>query len=187
MSHYFDHKTGIRHERQDDLAARLTKIAMVLSVVIILAVAAMQYITQKLELNLDFSFLPPVYSAMNFLAGCCLLLSLYYIRIKNISMHQRMNYVAFALSSLFLLLYVAYHITTPSTKYCGDYRLVYFLLLITHIVLATVSFPFILLTFIRGFTFQVDKHRKMARWVYWVWLYVAFSGPICYLMLMPCY
>ena len=69
----------------------------------------------------------------------------------------------------------------------GGTRTLYLVVLLTHIALAAVGFPFILFTFVRGYTMQVEKHRRMARWVYPVWLYVAITGPVCYLMLMPYY
>ena len=99
-----------------------------------------------------------------------------------------MMIIALSLSAAFLLMYVLYHITTPEVKYCGEgaIRTIYFLLLITHVVLAAVSFPFILFTFVRGYTMQVEKHKAMAKYVFWIWLYVSLTGPIVYLMLRPC-
>ena len=93
------------------------------------------------------------------------------------------------LSLLFLLSYVAYHTTTEETKYCaeGAIRYVYFFLLITHVVLAGIIFPFILFTFVRAVTGQFDRHKKLAKYVYPLWLYVAITGPVLFLMLMPCY
>ena len=92
-------------------------------------------------------------------------------------------------SLLFLLGYVLYHITNADTKFggVGTIRPIYFFLLITHIVLAAVIFPFILFTYIRAFTGQFIRHKKMARWVYWFWLYVAVTGPVLYLMIKPYY
>jgi putative membrane protein len=142
----------------------------------------------KLDLGVDLTFLPAIYSTTNSLAALFLLAGLYFIKNKKVEQHRKMVTTALILSFLFLMMYVLYHITTPEVKYCGtgSIRLVYFILLITHVVLAAVSFPFILFTYIRGFTYQVEKHKAMARWVYWVWLYVSISGPIVYLMLRPC-
>jgi putative membrane protein len=96
---------------------------------------------------------------------------------------------AMFLSVLFLLSYVAYHMTNDPTRYggTGAMRTVYFLLLITHIVSAAVSLPFILFTFIAGWTNRFAAHRKLARWVFPLWLYVAVTGPVCYWMLKPYY
>jgi putative membrane protein len=90
---------------------------------------------------------------------------------------------------IFLLSYVVYHITTDPTRFggTGTIRTVYFILLITHIIAAAVSLPFILFTFIAAWTNQFDKHRKLARWVFPLWLYVAVTGPVCYWMLKPYY
>lgn len=169
------------------LAKKLNIYATIVSAVVLLLVATMRQIP-RLDLGIDFSFLPAVYSFTNLLAAVFLILALNFIRQKKVEQHRKMIYVALSMSTLFLLMYVLYHITTPEIKYCGEgtIRTVYFLLLITHVFLAAVSFPFILFTFIRGYTMQVEKHKKMARWVYWVWLYVSISGPIVYLMLKPC-
>lgn len=169
------------------LAKKLNIWATVVSIVVLALVAGMRKIP-RLELGIDFSFLPAVYSVMNLIAASFLIAALHFIRQKNIAQHRKMIMIALSSSFLFLLMYVLYHITTPEIKYCGEgsIRTVYFILLITHVVLAAVSFPFILFTFVRGFTMQVEKHKRMARWVYWVWLYVAISGPVVYLMLRPC-
>jgi putative membrane protein len=92
-------------------------------------------------------------------------------------------------SVVFLLSYVVYHMTNDPTRYQGDgmARMIYFLLLISHIIFAAVSLPFILFTFIAAWTNRFDDHRRLARWVYPMWLYVAVTGPICYLMLRPYY
>ena len=169
------------------LAKKLNLYATIVSAAVLLLVATMRQIP-RLDLGIDFSFLPAVYSFMNLLAATFLILALNFIRQKKVEQHRKMMFVALSMSFLFLLMYVLYHITTPEIKYCGEgaMRTVYFLLLITHVVLAAVSFPFILFTFIRGYTMQVEKHKKMARWVYWVWLYVSITGPVVYLMLRTC-
>jgi putative membrane protein len=168
------------------LAKKLNVWATIVSIAVIALVVVMRSV--KIDLGIDFSFLPAIYSTMNAVAAIFLIVALYFIRQKNIVMHRRMIFIALTSSFLFLLMYVLYHFTTKETAYCGEggIRYVYFLILITHIILAATSFPFILFTFIRGFTMQVEKHKKMARWVYWVWLYVSISGPVVYLMLRPC-
>jgi putative membrane protein len=86
-----------------------------------------------------------------------------------------------------LLSYIVYHAVTDPTKYGGDLGIVYYPLLISHVILAALILPFILFTFARGYTNQVPAHRRLARWTFPVWLYVAITGPICYFMLMPYY
>jgi len=169
------------------LAKQLNRAATIISILVIGLVGTMHKIS--IETSTDFGFLPPFHSSMNALAAVMLLLALYFIKQKNITAHRKCIYVAMACSALFLASYVLYHITTPATSYCveGNIRYLYFFLLITHVVLAAVILPFILFTFIRAYTGQIEKHRKMAKWVYPLWLYVAVTGPILYLMLRPCY
>lgn len=170
-----------------ELAKKLNRIAYVLSAVVLLIVAGMREI--HFDTSIDFSFLPPFHSAMNALTAVFLIIALVMVKNGNIKGHQKMMTLAMVTSAVFLLSYVLYHITTPETRYGGEgaIRTIYLILLITHIVLAAFSLPFIMFTFIRGFTGQVDRHRKMAKWVYPIWLYVAITGPICYLMLRPYY
>lgn len=169
------------------LAKKLKPWAYILTVVILGAVFAMRYI--KIELDEPLMFLPPFHSIVNALTGFVLIAALLQVKKKNIENHKKLVMLAMGLSLVFLLSYVLYHVTTEETRYCGEgvLRTIYFILLITHIIAAAVIFPFILFTFIRGISYQVEAHRKMARWVFPVWLYVCFSGPICYLMLAPCY
>ena len=96
---------------------------------------------------------------------------------------------AFALSCLFLLSYVTYHALTESTKYGGEgwVRSVYFFILITHIILAAIIVPLVLFTMTRGLQKRYDKHRRVAKWTWPLWLYVAVTGVIVYLMLSPYY
>ncbi len=171
------------------LAKKLNRLAWVVTIVVLLLVGLMRRVKIPLPDGWDFGFLPPVHATLNALTAVVLIIAYYFIRRKQVENHRRAIYVAMGLSVLFLLSYVTYHFTTPETLYCGEgnIRILYFILLITHIVLAALILPFILFTFIRAYTGQIERHRKMARWVFPLWLYVAITGPICYLMLMPCY
>ena len=171
------------------LARRLKIIACILTVAVLGLVAAMREIELPLPDGVDLSFLPAVHATLNTLVASFLVVALVMIKQKNITAHKRAISAAMICSILFLLCYVAYHITTPETKFggVGVIRTVYFVLLVSHIILAAASFPFILFTWIYGFTNQVQKHRRMAKYVFPVWLYVAVTGPICYLMLQPYY
>lgn len=159
--------------------------------VITVGILLMVFFMRKINLNssIDFSFLPPLYSTLNALTALCLIYAYVQIRRKNIEKHKKAMIMAVSLSFLFLLMYVLYHLTTADTLFCkeGWIRPVYFFILITHIVLAAFSFPFVLFTFTRGITNLIDKHKKLARWVFPIWLYVAITGPIIYLLLYPCY
>lgn len=167
-------------------AKLLNSIASVLSVIVLSTVLLMRRV--KIDVDYDLSFLPTIHALLNTGVAICLGIAIYYIKRKNINMHRTFIYMSMILSFLFLLSYVMYHFTTEEVKYCheGGIRYVYFFILITHIALAGLTFPFILFTFVRGYTGQVEAHRRMAKWVYPFWMYVALTGPIVYLMLKSC-
>ena len=169
------------------LAKQLNIAAYIFSAVVILLVAGMHKI--QLDFGIDFTFLPAVYSFFNALTAIVLVYALIQIKKKNITRHKNAIYLAMVFSATFLLMYVLYHITNPDTPFCGSdsVRMIYIPMLILHIVIAAVILPFILFTFIRAFTGQIDRHKRMARWVFPLWLYVAASGPVLYLLIRPCY
>jgi putative membrane protein len=148
-------------------------------------------------------YLPMLNAILNGTCSVLLLTSLYFIKQRNITMHKRINIVAFILSSLFLVSYILFHYLSPETRYgdingdgvlspselaaAGSMRTVYFCILIPHIILAAVVLPLILLSFYRGLQMQVEKHKKLVRWTFPIWLYVTVSGVIVYLMISPYY
>lgn len=147
--------------------------------------------TEKIPLpdGVSLTALPGIYSTLNAIAAGLLIVAFVMIKQGRVTAHKRAINTAMVCSIVFLLLYVVYHFTTPETKFggTGTIRTVYFLLLVSHIILAAVSLPFILLTWTYAMTNQFAKHRRLAKIVFPVWLYVAISGPICYLMLRPYY
>lgn len=185
------------------LAKKMNIAAWIISAVVLLLVGAMRRIKIPLPEGMHFDFLPPLHASLNALTAVALIVAFYFVKKKNIVAHRNAIYTAFGLSVMFLLSYVAYHFTTPETIF-GDVngdgvladaeklavateRTVYLVILLTHIVLAAVILPFIMFTFIRAYTGQIEKHKKMAKWVYPLWLYVAITGPVCYWMLKPYY
>ncbi|MES2709563.1 MAG: DUF420 domain-containing protein [Verrucomicrobiota bacterium] len=166
---------------------KLRTVVWILTVVVLALVVNMRNPALHIALPEGFSlsFLPAVYSGINALVAVCLVMALVFIKQGNVARHRAMITVAMVLSILFLLLYVAYHLTSTETKFTGTglVRPVYFFLLITHVVLAAVSFPFILLTYLAGWADRREAHRRLARFVFPLWLYVAATGPIVYLML----
>jgi len=174
-------------EPKEQLGKKLSVVAYVITAAVLVLVGVMRRV--KIDLGVDFSFLPPYHAAFNVVVAISLVFALIFVKKKNIDAHRKSIATAMFFSFLFLLSYVLYHFTTMETKYCGEgtMRTVYFILLISHIILAAVSLPFILITFIKGFTWQVESHKRLARWVWPVWFFVAVSGPVCYLMLRPCY
>lgn len=185
------------------LAKKLNIAATIISIAVILLVGIMRMPSAKINTTIDFSFLPPLHALFNSAVAIALLFALYFIKNKNIKYHQNSINVAMVFSLLFLLSYVVYHFTTPETLYSdfdhngivtaeekaqsGNLRTIYFTFLASHILLAGISLPFILYTYIRGYTGQVEKHRKMAKFIWPIWFYVAVTGPICYFMLKPFY
>lgn len=169
------------------LEKRLNIVAWILTVLILGLITMMRRV--KIDVDFDTSILPGINAMINTVTSILLLIALYFIKQKNVTAHKNTIYAAMICSIFFLLTYVMYHFTTEETSFCkeGMIKTVYYIVLITHVVLAGVIFPFILFTFIRGFTGQVERHRKMAKWVFPIWFYVAISGPIVYLMLKPCY
>lgn len=172
------------------LGNKLRILVWVLTVVVWLLVGAMRR-PEKFPLpeGVSLSFLPMVHAILNTCVAVFLVAALVMIKRKNVVAHRRFIGAAMIASATFLLCYVMYHFTTEETKFGGEgsIRIAYFALLISHIILAAVSLPFILQTWVYGFTNQVAKHRKLAKRVFPVWLYVAVTGPICYLMLRPYY
>ncbi len=169
------------------LAKKLNVWAYILSVIILVTVVMMRKI--QIDLPFETKSLPATYSILNIVTALILIYALIKVKAKQIIQHRNAIMLAMFTSAVFLIMYVLYHITNEPVKYCGEgpMRIIYFVLLITHILAAAVIFPFILFTFVRGISFQVEKHRKMGRWVFPIWLFVTISGPITYLLLLPCY
>jgi putative membrane protein len=141
------------------------------------------------ETRQSLYFLPKLNAIFNGTAFCCLIAAFVAIRNKNITVHRAFTTAALGLSVLFLVSYVAFHLTTESTKFGGEgwIRSVYFFILITHILLSTGIIPLVLFTYARGLSMQVEKHRKLARITWPIWLYVTATGVIVYLMISPYY
>lgn len=160
------------------------KLIIILSIVIPLAVALLFKI--KIP-GYNFSFLPPFYAGINGLTAVLLISALIAIKNKNVNLHQTLIQSSLFLSVLFLLCYVAYHITSDSTQYKGDLPGVYFPLLISHIVLSVAVIPIVLFTYLFAWQGDFVKHKKWTRFAFPIWLYVAVSGVIVYFMISPFY
>lgn len=162
-----------------------------LSIIIPLAVAALFGVNlPKLGYDVKpLSFLPPIYASINGLTAILLVWAVSAIKKGNKKLHEQLIIICMICSSLFLLMYVAYHMTSVSTSYGGEglIRYVYFFILITHIVLSVIIIPFVLFTFVRGIAGAYERHKKLARITYPMWLYVAVTGVIVYLMISPYY
>jgi putative membrane protein len=137
----------------------------------------------------SFSFLPLLNAIMNGATFIFLLLALYAIRQKNIKRHRNLIFSAFLCTSIFLLSYLLYHFTTPSTKFGGQglIKYIYYFILITHISLAIITVPLALISIGRGLNMEVVLHKKITRWAMPIWLYVSSTGVIVYLLISPYY
>tara|TARA_Y100001978_G_C23698457_1_gene439168 strand:+ start:687 stop:1988 length:1302 start_codon:yes stop_codon:yes gene_type:complete len=164
----------------------LKKIIIGLSIIIPLAVAVLFGI--KID-GVDFSFLPPIYATLNGLTAVGLVIALWAIKNKKIKLHQGIVQFCLVFSLLFLLLYVAYHMTSDSTPYGGEgvLRGVYFFILISHILLSLIVIPLVLFSYLFAWQGDFERHKKWTRFSFPLWLYVAVSGVIVYFMISPYY
>jgi putative membrane protein len=173
--------TTLKNEAQ---IAKFRKIIIAVSIVIPVAVAALFGIRVD---GVDFSFLPPFYAGINGLTAILLVSALIAIKRKNMALHQRLIQVCLVLSLLFLLCYVAYHMTSDSTPYGGEMKGLYYFILISHILLSIAVIPLVLFTYLFAWEGKFDKHKKWTRFAFPIWLYVAVTGVIVYLMISPYY
>lgn len=134
-------------------------------------------------------FLPKLNAIINGTCSVLLLVSLYFIKNKNIGMHKRINMLTFLLSSVFLVSYILFHYFVKETTFGGTgiMRPIYYSILISHIILAAAVLPLVLLSFNNGLKLEVEKHRKLVRWTFPIWLYVTVTGVVVYLMIAPYY
>ncbi len=161
----------------------------VLIVVVILQSKVLNIFPDKSLIPSWVFFLPRLNAIINGTCSILLLLSLYFIKRKDIATHKKLNILTFILSSLFLVSYIIFHATGIKTTYGGEgaIRTVYYLILITHIILAAVVLPLVLFSFQKGLQMKVEQHKKIVRWTYPIWLYVTLTGVIVYLMISPYY
>lgn len=159
----------------------------ILSIAIPLAVAVL--FTVRIPGVERLGFLPPIYATINGITAIILVVAVYQIKKGNQKLHERLMKIAVLCSVLFLVMYVAYHMTSDSTAFGGEgiIKYVYYFILLTHIILSIAVIPFVLITYVRGISGQFYKHRKIARITYPLWLYVAVTGVIVYLMISPYY
>lgn len=162
-----------------------------LSITIPVAVAILFGVKLKdYGINVEpLTFLPPIYASINGLTAVVLILAVLQIKQGNRRAHERLMKFAIALSVLFLLMYVAYHMTSDSTPYGGEgaIRYLYFFILISHILLSIGVIPLVLITYVRALAERFDRHKKIAKITFPIWLYVAITGVIVYLMIAPYY
>ena len=159
----------------------------IVSIIIPLVVAFL--FTVRIPNVESLSFLPPIYATINGLTSILLITALWAIKNKKIKLHEGLMKTAIGFSLLFLLMYVAYHMTSDSTPFGGEgvVRYIYFFILITHIFLSIGIIPMVLITYVRAISKQFADHKKIARYTFPIWLYIAITGVVVYLMISPYY
>jgi putative membrane protein len=173
------------------LEKKYNKFIIAVSIIIPVVVAILFGVKLKdFGFNVEpLSFLPPIYATTNGITAVVLVLAVMAIKRGNQKLHERLMTFAIALSVAFLVMYVAYHMTSDSTKYGGEgvLRYVYFFILVTHILLSIAIIPLVLITYVRALAKRFDRHRKIAKITFPLWLYVAVTGVVVYLMISPYY
>jgi len=144
---------------------------------------------ENLPIAKPLTFLPPIYASINGLTAILLIIAVYYIKNGKRKIHENLIKVCIALSLSFLVMYIAYHITSDPTPFGGTGAIVYlyFFILITHILLSIIVIPMVLVSYSRAFQSKFESHKKIAKITFPVWLYVAVTGVIVYLMISPYY
>ncbi|RZK58405.1 MAG: DUF420 domain-containing protein [Pedobacter sp.] len=178
-------------EVKNAVEQKYNKWIITLSIVIPLVVALLFGVNlRKLGYDVEpLSFLPPIYATINGLTAIVLVIAVWAIKGGKRKLHENLMKFAITLSVLFLGMYVAYHMTSDSTKFGGEgtIKYVYYFILVTHILLSIIIIPFVLITYVRALALSFERHKKIARITYPMWLYVAVTGVIVYLMISPYY
>ncbi|PJB13006.1 MAG: DUF420 domain-containing protein [Flavobacteriales bacterium CG_4_9_14_3_um_filter_40_17] len=166
---------------------KYSKLIIVLSVAIPVAVAVLFKV--RIPNVASLSFLPPIYATLNGFTALILIAAFIAIKNKNIQLHERLMRFAMLLSALFLVMYVAYHMTSDPTPFGGEgaVKTIYYFILITHIILSIAIIPMVLISFVRALNKHFPSHRKIAKITLPIWLYVAVTGVVVYLMIAPYY
>lgn len=166
------------------------KVINILSIAIPIVVAILiGGIRQKIDLGTWTSYLPHLNGLINTLTSIALIAGLIFIKQKNIALHRLSMLIAFGLGATFLVSYVIYHISNPSTSFGGEswVRPIYYFLLISHILLSIGVVYFVLKALYFALSNQIVAHKKIVKWAYPIWLYVSISGVIVYLLISPYY
>jgi len=162
------------------------KTIIILSILIPIVIASLFRI--KLDIKIPV-FLPPIYASINAITAILLVTAVWAIKNKKRKLHERLIKTAMSLTLVFLLLYILYHATSDDTHFGGEgfIKYTYFFILISHIILSIAVIPFVLFSFVRALLGEFQEHKKIARIAFPIWLYVAVTGVIVYLMISPYY
>lgn len=170
---------------------KYNKLIIALSIIIPGIVALLFGVNlRKLGYDVEpLSFLPPIYASINGLTALFLIFAVIAIKNGKRKLHENLMKAAIGCSIAFLGMYVAYHMTSDSTKFGGEgtIKYVYYFILITHIILSIIIIPLVLTTYVKAWSERFDKHKKIAKITFPIWLYVAITGVVVYLMISPYY
>jgi putative membrane protein len=157
--------------------------------ILVPVLVAVLYFSPKNNASFDLRILPKIYASINFITAIVLVMAFRAIKQKKIIRHRRLMVTALGLSVVFLILYVIYHSSAESVKYGGEgmIRYVYYFILISHILLSIIIVPLVLITLSKALGGNYEVHRKWARWTWPIWMYVAITGVLVYLMISPYY
>ena len=146
-------------------------------------------ILENLPIAKPLTFLPPIYATINGLTALTLVIAIYYIKRGKRKIHENLIKVCIALSLSFLVMYIAYHLTSDPTSFRGSGAIayLYFFILISHILLSIVVIPLVLISYLKASQSDFVSHKKIAKITFPIWLYVAVTGVIVYLMISPYY
>ncbi len=174
-----------------NLEKKYSKWIVLLSVLIPLVVALLFGVNlRKMGFDVQpLTFLPPIYATINGVTAVLLVAAVAAIKKGERKRHENLMKAAIACSIAFLGMYVAYHMTSDSTKFGGEgvIRYLYYFILVTHIVLSVAIIPLVLISYVRALSEVFDRHKKIAKITYPIWLYVAITGVVVYLMISPYY
>jgi putative membrane protein len=170
-----------------DPSRKYNKLITAVSILIPVVVAIL--FTVRLPNVAPLDFLPPIYAGINALTALILVIALVAIRNKKIKLHETLMKIAIALSLVFLVMYVAYHMTSDPTPFGGEgtIKYVYYFILISHVLLSIGIIPMVLVTYVRAISKRFADHKKISVITFPIWLYIAVTGVIVYLMIAPYY
>ena len=177
----------MKEQSLSDPSRKYSKFITAVSVLIPVVVAVL--FTVRLPNVAPLDFLPPIYASINALTAMILVVAFVAIRQKKIKLHESLMKSAIALSLVFLVMYVAYHMTSDPTPYGGDgmLRYIYYFILISHIILSIGIIPMVLVTYVRAISKRFTDHKKISVITFPIWLYIAITGVVVYLMISPYY
>ena len=175
----------------------------IFSAIVFLAVTILDKITLDVNLGFNPHIFAMLSAGVNSIVSLLLVVGLVFVKQKKYQLHKNTMMFTMALSVLFLVFYIANHLFTGETKYgdinhdgllsddeislAGTMRYVYYVIISTHVTLAGIVMPFVLYSAYRGLTGEFSLHKKMVRYTFPIWLYVAVTGVIVYLMISPYY